>query len=85
MATLTQEPRIAPAMVGVIPFSLTLTLCQIITQKGIRLDLLGPREAMGTARSVEQLAGIDYVRAAHTHRREVRRVERVAERRVRRS
>ena len=63
-----------------IPFSLTLTICQIITQKGIRLDLLRTREAMdGTV--VEQLGGIDYVRAANTHRQEVRRVERVAERR----
>ncbi len=80
VATLWQQPGIALAMVGVIPFSLALTLCQIITQKGIRLELLRTREAMdGTV--VEQLGGIDYVRAADTHRQEVRRVARVAERR----
>jgi ATP-binding cassette, subfamily B, bacterial len=80
MATLSQQPSIALAMLGVIPFSLALTLCQIITQKGIRLELLRTREAMdGTV--VEQLGGIDYVRAADTHRQEVRRVARVAERR----
>ncbi|MGP0062738.1 MAG: ABC transporter ATP-binding protein [Isosphaeraceae bacterium] len=78
--TVSQQPMIALAMMGVIPFSLGLTLCQIITQKGIRLELLRTREAMdGTV--VEQLGGIDYVRAADTHRQEVRRVARVAERR----
>ena len=63
-----------------VPISLALTIWQLITQKGIRLDLLRTREAMdGTV--VEQLAGIDYVRAANTHRQEIRRVARAAERR----
>ena len=67
-------------MLGVAPVSLALTIWQIITQKGIRLDLLRTREGMdGTV--VEQLGGIDYVRAAHTHKQEVRRVARAAERR----
>ena len=62
-----------------VPISLALTIWQLITQKGIRLDLLRTREAMdGTV--VEQLSGIDYVRAANTHRREIRRVARTAER-----
>jgi ATP-binding cassette subfamily B protein len=80
VATLSMRPGIALAMIGVVPLSLGLTIWQIITQKGIRLDLLRTREAMdGTV--VEQLGGIDYVRAAHTHRQEVRRVARAAERR----
>jgi ATP-binding cassette subfamily B protein len=79
-AAFSKQPRIALAMLGVAPLSLTLTVWQIITQKGIRLDLLRTRERMdGTV--VEQLGGIDYVRAAHTHRQEVRRVARAAERR----
>ncbi len=79
-AALSKDPRIALAMLGVAPLSLVLTVWQIITQKGIRLELLRTREAMdGTV--VEQLAGIDYVRAAHTHKHEVRRVARAAERR----
>jgi ATP-binding cassette subfamily B protein len=79
-ATLWQQPGIALAMACVIPFSLGLTVCQIVTQKGIRLELLRTREAMdGTV--VEQLGGIDYVRAADTYRQEVRRVAKVAERR----
>jgi ATP-binding cassette, subfamily B, bacterial len=75
-----QQPRIALAMACVVPISIGLTVWQLITQKGIRIDLLRIREAMdGTV--VEQLAGIDYVRAAHTHAQEIRRVERAAERR----
>jgi ATP-binding cassette subfamily B protein len=76
--TLAKQPRIALAMTGVIPVSLGLTIWQLITQKGIRLDLLASREAMdGTV--VEQLGGIDYIRAANTDRLEVERVERAAE------
>jgi ATP-binding cassette subfamily B protein len=79
LAALSKQPWVALAMVGVIPVSLSLTIWQLITQKGIRLDLLRTREAMdGTV--VEQLTGIDYVRAANTHRQEIRRVARTAER-----
>jgi ATP-binding cassette subfamily B protein len=78
LATLAKEPRIALAMIGVIPVSLGLTIWQLITQKGIRLDLLDGRERIdGTV--VEQLGGIDYIRAANTHSREVERVEQAAE------
>ena len=80
VAAFTKQPRIAIAMACVVPISMGLTIWQLITQKGIRIDLLRIREAMdGTV--VEQLAGIDYVRAANTHRQELRRVERAAERR----
>ena len=80
IAAFTQQPKVALAMLMVAPISVGLTIGQIITQKGIRLDLLRTRERMdGTV--VEQLGGIDYVRAADTHRQEVRRVARVAERR----
>ncbi|HZW29767.1 MAG TPA: ABC transporter ATP-binding protein [Isosphaeraceae bacterium] len=79
-AALWRDPRVGLAMMGVIPVSLGLTLWQILTQKGVRIDLLRTRERMdGTV--VEQLGGIDYVRAAHTHRQEVRRVAQAAERR----
>jgi ATP-binding cassette subfamily B protein len=79
-ATLSKQPKIALAMAGVIPLSVALTVWQLMTQKGIRLSLLRSREEIdGTV--VEQLTGIDYVRAANTHRQEVRRVARAAERR----
>jgi ATP-binding cassette subfamily B protein len=80
IAVFSKQPRIALAMACVVPISMALTIWQLITQKGIRIDLLRIREAMdGTV--VEQLAGIDYVRAANTHRQELQRVERAAERR----
>ena len=55
-ATLLKQPKIALAMAGVIPVSLGLTIWQLITQKGIRLDLLHSRERIdGTV--TEQFAG----------------------------
>jgi ATP-binding cassette, subfamily B, bacterial len=79
-AAVSQQPKIALAMLGVAPLSLGLTVWQIVTQKGIRLDLLRTREEMdGTV--VEQLGGIEYVRAADKHNHEVRRIARAAERR----
>ena len=78
-AALSKQPWVALAMLGVVPVSLSLTIWQLITQKGIRLDLMRTREVMdGTV--VELLSGIDYVRAANTHRQEIRRVARTAER-----
>ena len=80
IAALSKQPRIALVMAGVVPLSLVLTVWQLLTQKGVRLGLLRTRELMdGTV--VEQLSGLDYVRAANTQRLEVRRVERVAEQR----
>ena len=77
-ATLVKQPRIALAMAGVIPVSLGLTIWQLITQKGIRLDLLASRERIdGTV--VEQLGGLDYIRAANTHQLEAQRVAQAAE------
>lgn len=67
-------------MAGVVPLSVVLTVWQLISQKGVRMQLIRSREEIdGTL--TEQLAGIDYVRAAHTHEHEVRRVARAAERR----
>jgi ATP-binding cassette subfamily B protein len=79
-AALSKQPWLALAMAGVIPVSLFLTIRQMITQKGVRLRLMRSRETMdGTV--VEQLAGIDYVRAANTIQQEVERVSREAEKR----
>ncbi len=77
-AALSKQPMIALAMAGVVPVSLGLTIWQLITQNGVRRELLESRETMdGTV--IEQLGGIDYIRAANTHEREIGRVERVAE------
>ncbi len=79
-ATLTKQPWMALAMVGVIPVSLSITAWQLLSQKGIRLRIMRSREELdGTV--VEQLGGIDFVRAANTIDREVSRVELAAEHR----
>ena len=79
-AALSKQPRIALAMAGVIPVSLGLTVWQLITQNGVRRDLLKSRELLdGTV--TEQLGGMDYIRAADTHSGEIRRVEQVTEHR----
>ena len=79
-AALSKQPRMALIMAGVAPLSVALTLWQLVTQKGVRLGLMRSREAMdGTV--VEQLHGLEYVRAADTHAHEVGRIERAAEQR----
>src|SRR5262245_16100035 len=79
-AVVAKQPWVGLVMLGVVPTSLWLTVWQLVSQKGVRLRLLRSREDMdGTV--VEQLSGLDYVRAAHTHRLEVKRVARTAERR----
>ena len=78
IAALSKRPGIALAMAGVVPLSLGLTFWQLLTQRGVRLGLMRCREQMdGTV--VEQLVGLDYVRAANTGGREIARVEQVAE------
>jgi ATP-binding cassette subfamily B protein len=77
-ATVLKEPRLGVVMLGVIPCSVGLTAWQLVSQKNVRLRLLRTREEMdGTV--VEQLGGLDYVRAANTVRQEVFRVARYAE------
>jgi ATP-binding cassette subfamily B protein len=79
-AAIAQDPRVALTMLGVAPISIGLTVWQLLSQKGIRVSLMRIREAMdGTV--VEQLTGLDYVRAANTQEQEVHRVEAAAERR----
>jgi ATP-binding cassette subfamily B protein len=79
-AAIGKEPYMALVMAGVIPVSLYLTIRQLSSQKGIRLKLIRSREEMdGTV--VEQLGGLDYVRASNTHDYEVHRVAKAAEKR----
>ncbi len=75
--------RIGIVMLCVVPISIAITVWQVTSQKGIRLTLLQAKEGLdGTM--VEQLSGLEYIRAANTHRQEVQRVENAAEaRRVR--
>jgi ATP-binding cassette subfamily B protein len=80
LAAAAKQPYVGLVMMGVIPVSLLLTVRQLISQRGVRLSLCRSREVMdGTV--VEQLSGLEYVRAANTHQHEVERVARAAEKR----
>lgn len=81
-AVVNKQPILGLAMAGVIPFSLFLTARQIMSQKGVRLQLMRSYEAIDGA-VVEQLSGIEYVRAADTHQHEIRRLSAATERRRR--
>jgi ATP-binding cassette subfamily B protein len=73
-----KEPMVAVVMAAVVPASLYITVRQIKSQKGIRIQLLQKREGLdGTV--VEQLSGIEYIRAANTLPLELARVEAAAE------
>jgi ATP-binding cassette, subfamily B, bacterial len=75
-------PWMGLVMVAAIPACITLTARQLLSQKGIRLQLMHNREEMdGTV--VELLGGLDYVRVADTRDLEVKRFARSAEARRR--
>ena len=73
-----RQPVLGLVMTGVIPIATLIVVKQIQSQKGIRLELLRSKESVDGP-VVEQLGGIEYVRAADTHEDEVKRVEVVGE------
>lgn len=76
-AAIQQEWRVGLVMLCVVPISLLITIWQVNSQKGIRASLLQAKEGLdGTV--VEQLGGLEYIRAANTYSSEVSRVERAA-------
>ena len=76
-AALQQEWRVGLVMLCVVPISLLITIWQVNSQKGIRASLLQAEEELdGTV--VEQLGGLEYIRAANTYSAEVARVEQAA-------
>jgi ATP-binding cassette subfamily B protein len=80
IAALTKQPLLGLAMVGVIPVAVFLTVRQLISQKGVRLKLMRACEDIDGA-VVEQLGGIEYIRAANTHHQEVKRISHATEKR----
>lgn len=73
-----QEWRVGIVMLCVIPISILITAWQVNSQKGIREALLRAKEGLdGTV--VEQLGGLEYIRAANTYASEVSRVAVAAE------
>jgi ATP-binding cassette subfamily B protein len=80
IAALSKQPWLGLAMLGAVPVGLILTLRQLASQKGVRLELIRSREDMDGI-VVELLGGMDYVRAANTHEDEMRRLDAAVEER----
>jgi len=73
-----RQPLLGGVMAGVIPIASLILIWQISSQKGIRIELLRSKENLdGTV--VEQLGGIEYLRAANTQAAEAYKVQQVAE------
>ena len=76
-AAVQQEWRVGLVMLCVVPISILITIWQVTSQKGIRASLQQSKEGLdGTV--VEQLGGLEYIRAANTYPLEVARVETAA-------
>jgi ATP-binding cassette, subfamily B, bacterial len=76
-AAIQQEWRVGLVMLCVVPISIFITMWQVNSQKGIRASLQQAKEGLdGTV--VEQLGGLEYIRAANTYALEVSRVESAA-------
>jgi ATP-binding cassette subfamily B protein len=80
VAAVSKQPVLGLVMAGVIPLAVFLTVRQLISQRGIRLKLLRSCDEIDGA-IVEQLGGIEYVRAANTYAQEIKRLARAAEKR----
>jgi ATP-binding cassette subfamily B protein len=80
VVAVSKQPWLGLAMVGVIPTTLFLTSRQLLSEKGVRLKLMRACEEIDGA-VVEQLSGIEYVRAAHTHALETHRIAVATEKR----
>jgi ATP-binding cassette, subfamily B, bacterial len=77
-AGIQQEWRVGLVMLAVVPVSILITFWQVRSQAGVREALLRAKEGLdGTM--VEQLGGLEYIRAANTYPLEVARVESAAE------
>jgi ATP-binding cassette, subfamily B, bacterial len=82
VAVVHKQPTLGLVMAGIIPVSLFLTARQIMSQKGVRIELMRANEEIDGA-IVEQLSGIEYVRAADTHDHEIQRLSVATENRRR--
>jgi ATP-binding cassette, subfamily B, bacterial len=79
-AAVFKQPLLGLIMIGVVPTTVFLTIRQLMSQKGVRLQLMRSCEDIDGA-VVETMSGLEYVRAANTQAQEVRRLARTCERR----
>ncbi len=83
VAALLKQPVLGLIMLGVVPLSVFLTLRQLKSQKGVRLQLMRDCEEVdGTV--VEQLSGAEYIRVANTFDPELDRLNQMTNRRRKR-
>jgi ATP-binding cassette subfamily B protein len=80
VATIVKEPMLGLVMIGVMPVTIILTIRQLLSQKEVRLQLMRSCEEIDGA-VVEQLGGIEYVRAADTKQLEIDRLAKATEKR----
>jgi ATP-binding cassette subfamily B protein len=80
VTALGKQPVLGLVMVGVIPVSVFLTIRQLISQKGVRLKLMRSCEEIDGA-VVEQLGGLEYIRASNTQQQEIKRLAKATEKR----
>ncbi len=80
IAALSKSWLLGAVMVGVLPLAVFLTIRQIMSEKGVRLALMRDCEQIDGA-LIEQLGGLEYVRAAHTHEQEIERLAELYEKR----
>jgi ATP-binding cassette subfamily B protein len=72
-AALSKQPLVGLFMLGVIPLSLYITIRQLRTQKGVRLQLMRDCEEID-GMVVEQFNGVEYIRVANTYDQEFQRL-----------
>ncbi len=78
VAAIYSDWRVGLLMLAVVPISVIITVWQVMSQRGIRFALMQAKEGLdGTL--VEQLGGLEYIRAANTYRQEMGRVEKASE------
>jgi len=73
IAVFAENWKVGLLMAGILPVSGFIVVRQMMSQKGIRMDLMKTKEGLD-ATVVEQLGGIEYIRAANTHQNEADRV-----------
>lgn len=73
VAAVTKHPLLGLVMIGVAPLAVWLTMRQLASQKGVRLELIKNCEEIDGI-VVEQLGGAEYIRVANTYPLEVQRL-----------
>jgi ATP-binding cassette subfamily B protein len=80
VAAVAKQPYLGLCVLGVVPTTIYLTVRQLRSQKGVRIQLARSCEEID-ATVIEILSGLEYIRAADTHGLEVRRLAGACERR----